>query len=355
MNEITYRLIDDTTGAPVLGKASVTVVKDSGGTPIAGLTVTQVGSQGNYKITGFTDWYDLITVWIDGVLQGSYGIQNAGDPINKFINKSGTLAFTADQPMGSHKLTGLSAGTSAGHSVRFEQVVKNTGNENISGLKVFTDFLPFSNVVPVSGGDLINKTYLDVRTLTLNTIIVDGNAGSDITAIRYRTISDAVAYIHGFGSASTSNRWTILVYPKKSGVYVDAWIWYDWINIFGIGEVVIRNTDTFSLFVRSGTSNKVKARNLTFVQGDLNLDFHSMNLANCNFVSVDGLSDFGRLQLGQSQFKNCGIYYDYLDGYIVNDGGNRIISCHGNASIAWNTSTDDVYGYDYIVGAVLDF
>mgnify|MGYP006935474364 CR=1 FL=1 len=38
------------------------------------------------------------------------------------INKAGTKAFAADQPMGSHKLTGLSAGSANGHSIRYEQV-----------------------------------------------------------------------------------------------------------------------------------------------------------------------------------------------------------------------------------------
>ena len=37
------------------------------------------------------------------------------------ILADGTVTFTADQPMGSHKLTGLSAGSAAGHSVRYDE------------------------------------------------------------------------------------------------------------------------------------------------------------------------------------------------------------------------------------------
>lgn len=49
------------------------------------------------------------------------------DPDHAQVNAGGTVAFTADQPMGGFKLTGLAAGSAAGHSVRFEQVVLVTG------------------------------------------------------------------------------------------------------------------------------------------------------------------------------------------------------------------------------------
>ena len=41
------------------------------------------------------------------------------------IDKGGRTTPTADLPMGSFKLTGLAAGTAAGHSVRYEQVQRN--------------------------------------------------------------------------------------------------------------------------------------------------------------------------------------------------------------------------------------
>ncbi|MFZ2875481.1 MAG: hypothetical protein WAZ94_13490 [Phycisphaerales bacterium] len=49
------------------------------------------------------------------------------DPNQKAINAGGTVAFAADQAMGSHKLTGLSAGSASGHSVRYEQVMLLSG------------------------------------------------------------------------------------------------------------------------------------------------------------------------------------------------------------------------------------
>src|SRR4051812_21701086 len=38
------------------------------------------------------------------------------------VYKDGQQTITADLPMASHKLTGLSAGSAAGHSVRYEQI-----------------------------------------------------------------------------------------------------------------------------------------------------------------------------------------------------------------------------------------
>ena len=55
------------------------------------------------------------------------------DLAGKQINALGTVAWAADQAMGSHKLTGLSAGSAAGHSVRYEQVMLLSGVNAMSG------------------------------------------------------------------------------------------------------------------------------------------------------------------------------------------------------------------------------
>jgi hypothetical protein len=72
------------------------------------------------------------------------------DPEYAQINAGGTVTFAADQPMGTFKFTGLGAGTAAGHSVRFEQVVLvnganamtgalNMGSQKITSLAAGTD------------------------------------------------------------------------------------------------------------------------------------------------------------------------------------------------------------------------
>lgn len=49
-------------------------------------------------------------------------MDDIADALSDSININGTKPFAADQPMGSHKLTGLSAGASNGDSVRYEQL-----------------------------------------------------------------------------------------------------------------------------------------------------------------------------------------------------------------------------------------
>jgi len=58
------------------------------------------------------------------------------------IQKDGSIAYTANQPMGGFKLTGLAAGSGAGDSVRYEQAILATGanafsaNQPMGGFKL---------------------------------------------------------------------------------------------------------------------------------------------------------------------------------------------------------------------------
>ena len=62
--------------------------------------------------------------------------------VNNAILKDGSRSYTADQPMGGFKLTGLAAGSSAGDSVRYEQAVLISGanafaaNQPMGGFKL---------------------------------------------------------------------------------------------------------------------------------------------------------------------------------------------------------------------------
>mgnify|MGYP000940121753 CR=1 FL=1 len=49
-------------------------------------------------------------------------INDIATALSESINKNGTKAFAANQPMGGYKLTGLAAGSSNGDSVRYEQL-----------------------------------------------------------------------------------------------------------------------------------------------------------------------------------------------------------------------------------------
>jgi len=83
------------------------------------------------------------------------------DPTKACINNGGTIAYAANQPMGSHKLTGLAAGSTAGDSVRYEQVVLTSGaNAMAADLDLGTHKI--INVVdPTSNQHAATKKYVD--------------------------------------------------------------------------------------------------------------------------------------------------------------------------------------------------
>lgn len=84
------------------------------------------------------------------------------------IQKDGSVAFTANQPMGSFKLTGLAAGTTTGDSVRYEQAILASGvnawsgNQSLGGNKIT------GSADPTSAQDLATKAYVDAVALGLS-------------------------------------------------------------------------------------------------------------------------------------------------------------------------------------------
>lgn len=127
------------------------------------------------------------------------------DPEATQINNQGTVAMAANLPMGTHKLTGLSAGSGAGDSVRYEQVLllaggTMTGNiamggHGITGLPApsatgqaarWDETEPVSGAVtgPVSGGTVTVTLGFRPRRVTLkllNTYYVTG-AGASVAS-----------------------------------------------------------------------------------------------------------------------------------------------------------------------------
>lgn len=88
--------------------------------------------------------------------------------VNNAILKNGSRAFTANQPMGAFKLTGLAAGSGAGDSVRYEQAILTSGanawaaNQDLGGFKIT------GSADPVNPQDLATKAYTDAVALGLS-------------------------------------------------------------------------------------------------------------------------------------------------------------------------------------------
>lgn len=84
------------------------------------------------------------------------------------IQRDGSVAFTANQPMGGFKLTGLAAGSVAGDSVRYEQAILASGanawaaNQSLGGFKI-------TNAADgTSAQDYVTKAQLDAVSAGLD-------------------------------------------------------------------------------------------------------------------------------------------------------------------------------------------
>lgn len=137
------------------------------------------------------------------------------------IQKDGSVTFTANQPMGGFKLTGLAAGSGAGDSVRYEQAILASGvnafaaNQSMGGNKL-------TNVAdPTSAQDAATKAYVDavaqglrpkqaVRAATLV-------AGTLATSFENGDVIDGV-------TLATGNRILIKnqAAPAENGIYIVA-------------------------------------------------------------------------------------------------------------------------------------
>jgi len=94
-------------------------------------------------------------------LQGKNAADNGWNDI--FTWTRGTLSMTAGSAiaMGGNKITGLAAGTTNGDAVRYEQVVLNSGDQTISGVKTFSSFPVLPSSAPTTNYQIANKKYVD--------------------------------------------------------------------------------------------------------------------------------------------------------------------------------------------------
>jgi hypothetical protein len=87
----------------------------------------------------------------------------AGDSVRfeQVILRDGSQAFTANQAMGGFKLTGLAAGSGAGDSVRYEQAILTSGANAFAAAQSMGGFKLTSLADGTAASDAINKGQLD--------------------------------------------------------------------------------------------------------------------------------------------------------------------------------------------------
>lgn len=79
------------------------------------------------------------------------------------IQRDGSVAFTANQPMGGFKLTGLAAGSTSGDSVRYEQAILTSGFNPFAAAQSMGGFNLTNLADPVASQDAVTLAYLQAR------------------------------------------------------------------------------------------------------------------------------------------------------------------------------------------------
>jgi len=121
------------------------------------------------------------------------------DDHTQYILVAGTRAFTGNQALGTNKFTGLSAGSSAGDSVRFEDVIREdgtnafTGNQamgdnSLTGIDTLTFTDTAGTIAGIQNQNLLDKSatetvsgqweYSTGLTLSGSAVLIAGGGGS---------------------------------------------------------------------------------------------------------------------------------------------------------------------------------
>ena len=158
-------------------------------------------ASGRAELTAIKAGFDLLPALagmglrVVRVNSGGTALESVTYTTAKIISSDGSVAYTADQPMGGFNFTGLSAGTTAGDSVRYEQVAALAGLQinttAAKGTPVDADKLLLSDSAAswaaksftVANLKAILKTYLDTLyvALTGNQSIAGIKTFSDTT------------------------------------------------------------------------------------------------------------------------------------------------------------------------------
>jgi hypothetical protein len=341
--ELAIRIIDGS-GNPVTGLTDANIKFRKSpfglGEVLTGISVTEAGTQGNYLCAGFTT-FQPVKLFINDVEQTWFGQQYSGDPASTFVEQSGTESIG-----GTKTFTGVV--NLSGLQTQIMYPYLNATSPWISGAPPFNNSLVWKGWIIdnfIQGTAFLDSCFI----IRKNRIIVDKKLVNNITGISYNNIRSAVDWIYTNGSPGINNRWTVIILPQEDGYYSTDFTWYDYINITGLGEVHIRNTDhtpPYSIFVRSGTFNdrNVRAENLNFDSYEANLLIKKMIIINCNFRAEED-NYTPNITIEDSQVESSGFYL-LGGGSISASGTNRIINCYGNRSISWGAN-DAVYGYQY--------
>lgn len=318
------------------------------------------GTNGVYLCSFIGVPYQAAQLWIDGVYQATWGTKYIGDIYEEFLSKddSSSQTMSGAIAMGSNKITGLALGTASGDAVPYQQAMKlnDTNPQTMSGqidmnsiriIRVGTaittgDAMPYEQV-----NSLLQRAFISEA----NQIIVDSKRAADISGYIYNDLDSAVTYAASV--ASVNSRQNIYLVPHIGSYYTISQSIPDYVNLYGLGGIAIVR----GAFSRSGSvALSSRMENIYFEAVDANHVIVRTIALNSYWQTVPDSGDGGTISTTSSHLTNCGLFGQYSDtGDDVTSGGtNKIINCHGNFNVTWQSS-DEMYGFNAIVGDTFNY
>ena len=165
------------------------------------------------------------------------------------ITRDGQSTPSANLPMNAKKLTGLAAGTSAGDSVRYEQVLLLVGG-TMTGAITFAAGQSFTGTLPLAGGTMTGNLTLDAYTEKVATLATSGTIA--LNPSTGTTLSCAAAGTITFTDSLSSGQSISLLLTNGSS-YTINWPTTTWVTAAGNTAPTLSASNTLVFWKISST------------------------------------------------------------------------------------------------------
>lgn len=165
------------------------------------------------------------------------------------ITRDGQSTPSANLPMNAKKLTGLAAGTSAGDSVRYEQVLLLAGG-TMTGAITFNAGQTFTGTLPLTGGTMTGNLTLDAYTEKVATLATSGTIA--LNPSTGTTLSCAAAGTVTFTDSLSSGQ-SISLLLTNGSTYTINWPTITWVTSAGNTAPTLSANNTLVFWKISST------------------------------------------------------------------------------------------------------
>jgi len=203
-----------------------TIAEDASNVKLTGnQTVAGVKTFTDGISTGITDEFliinsDLTTAEVDAGIRINRGSTSGTDAELRWVAADDVFKFTIDSGTTPVRVQ-IAAGTTATDAVRFDQTLLTTGNQTkASGILTF-NVLPQSTVVPGSGPDFTNKTYVDLQVFGNMGIVQSAGAPAATAGQLWADISTSTAPLLKRGNGATFDTFTTNTLPLNTTLTAD--------------------------------------------------------------------------------------------------------------------------------------